>query len=315
MTQFIVHAPAKINLTLDILSTMPDGYHELETLMQTVDLEDELTFDLNKSNNNESKITIQCVNKDEYSEFPEDNSNLIAKSFYTFLNALDKPIPITASVSIKKNIPISAGLAGGSSNAASTLIALNKYLDNHFTQDKLMQLARELGSDIPFLLKGGTCIGRDRGDNLEEITNSNTFVFCLIKIKELSLSTAYVYKAFDNYKGKITKPNLNNAIQGLQKNNLNQTINSLANVFEPVVCSEFPQIQELKNKLLSLNVWCCHLTGSGPTLFSIVSNREMAHSVRRNLFDQYGYKNEDKSMLDFWICEPIKYGTYIAQKK
>lgn len=267
----VVKAPAKINLTFNIIGLRTDGFHDIESIMQTISLEDELKIQIKESV--ENNFTIHCENPGIAKLIPLDGSNLIAKAARIFLETMGTNKSFSIEVNLDKRIPVGAGLAGGSSNAAAMLLALNQFFGNAFSRDELAVVAAQIGSDVPFCLKGGTCIARGRGEILEEIACNTELHYCIVKPRKLSVSTPAAYKAFDEYDKEVTIPSLQIAKEGLADGDLNKLMAGLGNVFEPVIFAQHTQLKELKDELFKLGAWDCHMTGSGPTLFALVAGR------------------------------------------
>jgi 4-diphosphocytidyl-2-C-methyl-D-erythritol kinase len=296
----VVSAPAKINFTFEILGLMPDGYHQVKTLMQAIDLEDTLSFDFFEAAHPGIEL---CLGEgDARGDFPLDQSNLIAKAYALVQEKFPRRITEKITVTIDKQIPIAAGLAGGSANAAACLVALNQYLGNELSRQELLKLGAQLGADVPFCLTGGLSIGTGRGDELKSIANSCLFNFLIIKSKTLAVSTPWAYQIFDQFQDAITiKPNLEEALAALAKNDQMAALKSFGNVFQPIVFKQFPQLASITEKALELGAWHCQLTGSGPTLFAVVADVETAHFLRRKLQDQF-------ADLDCFICRSSNAG-------
>jgi 4-diphosphocytidyl-2-C-methyl-D-erythritol kinase len=173
-TSITVNSPAKINLTFEILGLLPDGYHEVRTLMQTVSLFDELTFEIGSAK--EPSLSIELITAggarspaagEGEGQFPLGDTNLIARAIRLFLSSIDRPRALKVDVTVAKHIPIGAGLAGGSGNAAAALVALNQYFGGPLGDDAMAELAAKLGADVPFCLQGGRRLGLGRGDILD----------------------------------------------------------------------------------------------------------------------------------------------------
>jgi len=186
--KIIIKSPAKINLHLEVIGKREDGFHELAMIMQNIDLSDYLEFQIN--NEGIIKLDSDC----NYLSLSSDN--LIVKS----ANLLRKKsnIDFGAKIFLRKNIPIGAGLAGGSSNAAATLIGLNKLWDLNLDQEILCSLASTLGSDIPFFINGGTQLCFGRGEILEKLDSNFEYGVILLKNRNVSVSTAETYKKYSN---------------------------------------------------------------------------------------------------------------------
>lgn len=318
MKTAVVRSPAKLNLTFEILGLRPDGFHDVETIFQTISLEDELHVQLELSS--ERSFELRCENPYIRRLIPLDESNLIGRAFNIFMDTLRPDKQFAAKVDIEKKIPIGAGLAGGSGNAAGMLLALNELTGKPFSTDDLMALALKCGSDVPFCLQGGTSIGRGRGEILEPIDRKLDISFCIVKPLKLSVSTPWAFKAFDEYTGSIQKPAIQKVIDGLGRADLELTLQGLGNVFEPVILEAHEELVKLKNDLIAHSVFACHMTGSGPTLFAVVSGREMGHHIRRQMLrdDEIGfyYGTEDVILeahppIDFRLAETVSHGARI----
>jgi 4-diphosphocytidyl-2-C-methyl-D-erythritol kinase len=232
-TSITVNSPAKINLTFEILGLLPDGYHEVRTLMQTVSLFDELTFEIGSAK--EPSLSIELITAggarspaagEGEGQFPLGDTNLIARAIRLFLSSIDRPRALKVDVTVAKHIPIGAGLAGGSGNAAAALVALNQYFGGPLGDDAMAELAAKLGADVPFCLQGGRRLGLGRGDILDSTPQGapddslfldggapagvvatdgeendkepiQTMHFVLAKTRHLSLATPWVYQSFD----------------------------------------------------------------------------------------------------------------------
>lgn len=313
-------SPAKLNLTFDITGLLADGYHQVETLMQAVDLCDELTFCLAPDNDFHFRLTGSGLAA--LDSFPLDQTNLIARAARLFQEQVVPEQPFSLAVHVDKKIPLGAGLAGGSSNAAACLLALNQVFGQKVTGCELADLGAQLGADVPFCLSGGTAIGYHRGDVLEPLDSESDLFFCIVKPREISVSTPWAYSQYDCFAGERSRPDLKAAARALSEGDLARAISSFGNVFEPVVFARFPELIALKQALLDLGCWCCHLSGSGPALYAVVPNREMAHHIRRKLMGAdcsgYSYLEEEDYLkeappLDFFIAQSLPYGVRLIE--
>ena len=187
-TKIIIKSPAKINLHLEVIGKREDGFHELAMIMQNIDLSDYLEFQIN----NEGLIKLES----DCNDLSLSSDNLIVKS----ANLLRKKsnVDFGANIFLRKNIPIGAGLAGGSSNAAATLIGLNKLWNLNLDQQILCSLASSLGSDIPFFINGGIQLCFGRGEILEKLDSNFEYGVILLKDPNVSVSTAETYKKYSN---------------------------------------------------------------------------------------------------------------------
>src|SRR6185437_6815062 len=225
-------APAKVNLTFDIIGSLPDGYHQVETLMQSVDLQDDISLTVEDSDR--FAVSITCTNEIVPKNFPLDDSNLMVKAARRFFEKAALADRYKISVEIEKSIPIGAGLAGGSADAAAMLVGLNHLFGKPLNQASLLELAASLGADIPFCIEGGTSIGTARGDKLQPLKQTLSLFYCIVKPKTLSIATAWAYGRYDAYQDTIARPNLQAAVKAMQTDDLQTAVKSFGNVFEPV---------------------------------------------------------------------------------
>lgn len=289
MRSYSLIAPAKINLYLEIIGIRDDGYHELIMVMQSIDLADRLEIRPSATD----EIRIYC----DHPEVPTDSSNLAYKA----AKIMQQKFPeVTANyggmnIYIDKQIPVAAGLAGGSTNAAAVLVGINLMWELGLTQPELQAIASELGSDIPFCLGGGTAIATGRGEKLDPIPDLQNLGVVLAKYRHLSVSTAWAYRSYREMYGD-TYPNdpqtylyrsqalhsspLMKAIVNQDKINIGK---SLHNDFEKVILSELPQVSQLKETMASLGGLGTMMTGSGPTVFTLCESIVEAESIKAQL--------------------------------
>ena len=235
-----VKCPAKINLTLEILSRRPDGFHDIQSVMQTIDLFDFLTITVGHSENFEIKLSGTS------DEIPYNEKNLVHKAILLFVERTNLT-PHKIEIHIEKNIPISAGLAGGSTDAAGTLWGLNKLFDNVLTKEELHALCAKLGSDLNFCLEGGCQLATGRGEILKKLPFCK-FRISLIKPKHLGISAKEAYTKFSELEN---KPNLNNTkkmVELLESNSCDsEKIKELLhNDLEIAVFQDYEELQQIK---------------------------------------------------------------------
>jgi len=263
MQSLTVKTPAKINLTLDILNKREDNYHEINSIMQAVSLYDEISVSIaeTKSKNNIIEIS---GNSDA---IPYDSKNLAFKSAFEFLETnrfFNKKI----SVYIKKTIPVSAGLAGGSSNAAGVLYALNLLFENICDDLTLSKLASELGSDVNFCLTGGTAFASSRGEKLESLPTPELNIV-LIKPKDIAVSAKEAYKKFDLLKCKPEEKTSNQMTDAIRANDTEKIASLLNNNLEASVFAMHPELKQIKDKLIRAGCLNAIMSGSGSSVFGI----------------------------------------------
>ena len=297
-SKITVVSPAKINLHLEVLGKRKDGYHELAMLMQCINLEDYLEIELNAS----GSINLSSNN----TELDLEDDNLIIKtanilrSYYPHRN-------LGANIFLNKNIPIGAGLAGGSSNAAATLIGLNKLWALNLDQSTLAKFALKLGSDVPFFLEGGSqyCFGR--GEILEKYRLDSRFFLIILKNPKVSLSTSEIYKKYcDKFQGTYLinemqyegKRNNLRSIDFTYENFLNRRI-KIRNDLQKIVQNENKSVSDALTLFSQIEECICFsMSGSGPSCYGLFNNYEIAKKVyekNKKLFISYGY--------DSWLCE------------
>ncbi len=224
-------AYAKINLGLEVLSRREDGYHEIRTLFQTIDFHDDLEFSLTS----ESKIQLDGDDP----TVPWDETNLIFKAAKLLQKRFNPKRGV--KIKVKKRIPAGAGLGGGSSNAAVTLLALNHLWNLHFDLPGLTELAGSLGADVAYFLTGGLCLGEGKGDKISPLRELPPFP-CVIAWPDYAISTAKIYGHYDKYPA-LTKGNqLSRIKEFLERRRLRLLVNEL----EATVFELYPGLRELK---------------------------------------------------------------------
>ncbi|NIM19649.1 MAG: 4-(cytidine 5'-diphospho)-2-C-methyl-D-erythritol kinase [Candidatus Latescibacteria bacterium] len=265
--RFTAISRAKVNLALQVLYKRGDGFHEIETVFQSVDLRDELDVQLR----NDGEILITCTDPD----IPSGESNLCHKALRLMRRFAGKGLG--ATVHIEKRIPHSAGLGGGSSNAAAMILAVNAGCDLGLPIDTLESVALEIGSDVPFMLHGGTMLGRGRGERLSRLESLKRCYFLIVK-PPVNISSRWVY---ENINFRLTKnryrfnlKRLNTVLARFPKVAL-----SFKNDLENVVCPAFPLIGGLLDQLLSCDPRFASMSGSGSALFAVFDSEAKASGL------------------------------------
>ena len=268
-------AYAKINLYLDILGIRDDGFHEIETLMQSVSLADELTFTLDRNKEKSISLTIEGCDS-----LPNDESNLIIRAVRAYEEY--RPINGRLEIILKKRIPTEAGLGGGSADAAATLRALNNLSPDPLDDIELFYIAASLGSDVSFCLRGGTHICRGRGELLSRAKPIRNLHLVIVNSGE-RVSTPKAYSdldiAFGDFKNVEGRADINSVVASFE----NGVSPKLFNIFEGVVLPTCPKATEAKKKLLSLGASCALMSGSGSTVFGIFENENAARDASGEL--------------------------------
>jgi 4-diphosphocytidyl-2-C-methyl-D-erythritol kinase len=261
-----IKAPAKINLTLDILNKREDGFHNIESIMQTVSLYDVITITIDE-NIKQNRIEISGNNP----QIPYDKTNLAYISAEKFL----KEANITGykiNIYLEKYIPVAAGLAGGSSDAAAVLYGLNKMFNNILESDIIDNLASQMGSDINFCLHGGTQVASSRGEILKKIQTPDLNII-IVKPKDIFISAR---EAYNKYSALINKPQYQSSelmIRAINENNLVDISKFIHNGLENAILPDYPQLQKIKNELLKAGCLNTIMSGSGPSIFGILPDK------------------------------------------
>ena len=259
----LIRAPAKLNLSLLVAGKRPDSFHEIETLMAKVNLYDELLFEPCES----ERIELICKG---LHKAPSGADNLVYKACEMLLSraGLSQQIKVT----LTKNIPLGAGLGGGSSDAAATLIGLNEFAKTGFSQQQLSEMACQLGSDVAFFINGPLAQCTGRGEKIRKIEKKYPFLAILI-LPDVNVSTKRVY---DNYNhNKDIYESLKKAIEGLLwKNNVDLIARMCANMLENSCFSIHRRLGQLKMKIEELGVAPICLSGSGSAMFHIIEDAD-----------------------------------------
>lgn len=262
----IKKTPAKINLTLDVTGKLENGYHTLSMIMQSIDVCDELSFEKTAD-----ETILFSMNKELPDKIPAEK-NLVYKAAKLMKNTFK--IDGGFKIHLTKNIPAAAGLAGGSSDCAATLIGINELCGLGLDIEKLCEIGVKLGADVPFCIRKGTMLAEGIGEILTPLTPLTGIPVLLIK-PNISISTPYVYKHL-----KLNKldyhPDNKAVISYIKDNNIKKIAASLSNVLETVTIPENPIIAELKRYLTESGAIGSLMSGSGPTTFGIFENMETA---------------------------------------
>jgi len=276
-------SPAKINLFLHVCGKRPDGYHELFSLMCCITLFDELLLQIGRG----EKIEIHC----SHPGVPGDNTNLAYRAAHLFQRKLGSNRNIR--IHLNKRIPVGAGLGGGSSNAASILMALNNYHGSPFSNKQLMEMGLMLGADVPFFIFQKPAIATGIGEKLKAFKGALPYHILLI-YPGFNVSTAETYQDLNfgltNEQKKLTSIHL-------KRKRFNPAVD-LINDLERVTAAKYPEVHLTKEKLLNLGAIGALMSGSGPTVFGLFDNAETAKSAGQRL-------SQDKA-LQIFLAAPIR---------
>lgn len=264
MKTYTANAPAKINLSLDVLGKLLNGYHSVKMIMQEIPLFDTITVEIYDGNEIE-------VFSDK-PEVPTDERNTVFKAAKLFFE--ETKIVSGLKIFINKNIPAAAGMAGGSSDAASTLKLLNKAFDFPLSDKKILEICLKIGADVPFCYMGGCALSEGIGEVLTPVSPLKDVSIVIAK-PQFEVSTKWVY---ENFRMENVKkcPDTDAVISAISMGDLEKLAENTANVLETVTETEYPVISEYKNKLIKYGALLAMMSGSGPTVFGIFKDQTNA---------------------------------------
>lgn len=271
MDKLELKALAKINLGLDVLGKRENGYHDVRMVMQTVYLYDEVTI---------QKVKTPGIHVETNLFFLPVNENNIA---YQAADLLMKEFGIKEGVSIKlkKHIPVAAGMAGGSSNAAAVLFGMNKLFSLGLTEEEMMKRGVKLGADVPYCIMRGTVLAEGIGEKLTALP-SMPKCYVLVAKPPVSVSTKLVYGRLDAQEITI-HPDIDGIIQGLHHQRIEEVTSAMGNVLEDVTVAQYPVIEEIKAVMKEAGALNAMMSGSGPTVFGIFTQRQAARKAYQML--------------------------------
>lgn len=273
MEQCIRKAYAKINLGLDVIGRLENGYHEVKMVMQTVGIFDVLTL---------TKIPQGIVVTTDHGELPTDDSNLIYKAARLMIEKYN--IQEGVSVHLEKNIPIAAGMAGGSTDAACTFLGMNELFGLGATMQELQELGVKVGADVPYCIMGGTALAEGIGEKLSPLSTPPECVLLVAK-PDINVSTKYVYEHLDA-EGVENHPDIDGMVRALAEKDLHGIVERLGNVLENVTVKKHPIITEIKGCMLEYGAMGSLMSGSGPTVFGIFEKSEDARKAMEYIADK-----------------------------
>lgn len=269
MNSIILKGRAKINLTLDVVGKRENGYHDLEMIMQTVNLYDTIYI---------RKTKVPGIRlKANYSWLPTNEKNIAYRAAQLFFE--ESGINGGIAIEITKRIPVAAGLAGGSTDAAATLVGLNRLYETHYSREKLMEMGLKLGADVPFCIVRGTMLAEGIGEELTPLTPMPQTYVVLVK-PPISVSTAVVYKNLDL--NQIKKhPETKIVIEALEKGNVQKIADHMSNVLEEVTIGMHSEIEDIKKDFMKHGAMGTMMSGSGSTVFGLFNTREAANKAAK----------------------------------
>ena len=266
MKEATVETPAKINLSLDVTGKRQDGYHYLEMIMQTISLSDRVTVEKRGSG-----LSIQC----DFPYVPNDSRNIAWKAAEAFLAECGEKGGVR--VILEKKIPVAAGLAGGSANAAGVLRAMNRLFGEPFSREKLVDIARKIGADVPFCLQGGTALARGIGDALTYLPDFSGVRVVVVK-PPFPVSTPWVYRNLDlNALGE--RPDTPSLIAAIERKDVPALARGMRNVLESVTVKAHPEIGRIIETFLALGALGSRMSGSGSAVFGLFDDDALAEKA------------------------------------
>lgn len=263
---------AKINLSIDVLGVRKDGYHEVRMIMQSIGLYDVLNFSIGQND-----IKVYCAN----SYVPDDRRNTVFK----VLELIKNMYGVTAGmeISIDKRIPVAAGLAGGSADAAAAIIAANKLWDIGMDHEKMISIGKQVGADIPFCLKGGCALTEGIGEKITRLPSVRG-IYIVLARPPVYVSTRDVYRnlKLDEI---VERPDIDMMVKAIRENNIRYLANNMVNVLETVTVKKYPVIDEIKRIMIEFGSMGSIMSGSGPSVFGIFETKEDAEKCYNRLSD------------------------------
>lgn len=289
-------AYAKVNLALDVLRKRPDGYHDVKMVMQNIDIYDELEFTVTDIKKAATHVK-PCYNimiETNKPELPTDESNLIHKAIKLMFDEYN--ICGDVLVKLTKNIPIEAGMAGGSTDCAAALKAVNDIFEINASLEDLMRLGKRLGADVPFCLLGKTALAEGIGEILTEVQRLPDCTVLVVK-PPVGISTGMIYGNMNCDELK-SRSDIDGMLEGLKKNDLGIVALKMENVMETVTARLCPDIEEIKNAMKEKGALNAIMSGSGPTVFGIFDDSEKA-------WEAADYIGELDLATDIFVTKPV----------
>lgn len=271
MKEIELKALAKLNLGLDVLGRRADGYHDVRMVMQSIYLYDNVT--LRKKETPGIDLTTNLY------FLPVNEKNIAYKAAEMLMKEFD--LPGGLSVLLHKRIPVAAGMAGGSTNAAAVLFGMNRLYDLGLSQKELMERGLKLGADVPYCILRGTALAEGIG---EELTSLPAMPRCTMLVAKppVSVSTKEVYEELDS-REEIVHPDIDGILSGLEEGSLSKIASCMGNVLEQVTAGRYPVIGRIKQAMIEMGALNALMSGSGPTVFGIYEERRMAKQAQKRL--------------------------------
>lgn len=313
MQSYSLLAPGKINLYLEIIGDRADGFHELFMILQSIELADRIEIKPGDTDN----IVLRC----NHPQVPTDETNLAYRAAKLMCEQFPDVYANYGGVNIhlEKNLPVAAGLAGGSTDAAAVLVGVNLMWGLGLTKPELQELAAKLGSDIPFCMSGGTAIATGRGEKLDSIADLDDVWVVLAKYNELGVSTPWAYQTYrqhysDSYisdaadvKKRNEQVRTGSLVKAIMHKNTSEIANLLHNDLEKVVLPAYPQVAKVRNAFAQTDILGTMMSGSGPTVFALCTSEAQAKTAAQKVKAQINDPD-----LKFWVTKFSNSGIQLA---
>lgn len=290
MEKVVRKAYAKINLGLDVLRRRPDGYHEVKMIMQTVDIWDQLTF----IRSSKPGVALRVSG----AELPTGKDNLIVRAAELVMT--EKNPGEGVEIELEKRIPIAAGMAGGSTDAAAVFHGLNELFGLEMSLDRMKELGVKIGADVPYCIMGGTALSEGIGERLTELSPPPECILVVAK-PDINVSTKYVYENL--HADQLTAhPDIDGMLQAIREGSLTGITQRMANVLETVTVKAYPVIDQIKTVMKETGAENALMSGSGPTVFGIFTDEQGARDAARRITEEglamqvfvTGFHNEER---------------------
>ena len=273
MNKIVINAMAKINLGLDVLRRRENGYHDVKMIMQTVNIYDTLEF--------VKREDTQIIIKVDAMELPTDENNLIYKATKLLFEKRD--VKEGVEITLTKRIPIAAGMAGGSTDAAAALVGINRLFDLGFSMEELKEVGVKIGADVPYCIEGGTALSEGIGEILTLLPDAPD-CYVVVAKPEISVSTKYVYENLHANELKY-HPDIDGMVEAIRNQDLDGVCKRMENVLETVTETKYPVISQLKQMLLEAGAENSLMSGSGPTVFGLFEDEVTAQKAYQEMLD------------------------------
>ncbi|MEA5534242.1 4-(cytidine 5'-diphospho)-2-C-methyl-D-erythritol kinase [Crocosphaera sp. XPORK-15E] len=313
MRTYTLIAPAKINLYLEIIGDRPDGYHELVMILQSIELADRLEI----RGNGTQGIQLHC----NHPLVPLDQTNLAYRAAQLMIQEFPEAFANYGGVdiTIDKQIPVAAGLAGGSTDGAAVLVGLDLLWELGLTLPQLQLLGEKLGSDVPFCVGGGTAIATGRGEKLDAIQDLDSLWVVLAKYQNISVSTPWAYQTYKqqfnetyindlkNIQSRTSQIHSGPLVKAISNKNATKIGHLLHNDLEKVVLPEYSQVAQLREILQQAGGLGTMMSGSGPTVFTLCNSQAEAETIKQKARQEITDPD-----LEFWVTKLSSTGIQVA---